>query len=192
MPCRQMKWILNVVFAFLLLSGIAFAEAGSTIDLKDKRWFHLGPGIAFWPGGNGVMATFGGNMPVDPGTALQGDLDVGFGSSVSFGVLATGSYSLRSMFKEPGEFNPYVRGGVQLWQNGVTGFHLVAAIGSEIPIGPTIMVDPFVMAFLGGGSYTILGVDGTMWMSSTFFGGLGLIWGLGQSFTLKGTLGLRF
>lgn len=187
------------VFLSIILASAVFTFAAESSGLLGARWVLLGAGAEFYGNDNSnpVVGTSL-NVPLVTDVDFRADFDLHFRENgTSFWAFPGAVVSMKSLLKNPGGVNPYARAGILVVSDegrkqDELGWHLGIGAGAEIPIGPSVFIDPHLMTYIVDASSVLLGLTGGYWINSSLLVGLGVEWNGDEYYRAQGNIGLRF
>lgn len=165
--------------------------------LLGSSWVRLGAGVEFYGNDESdpvVESSL--NIPLVDQIDFRLDFDLHFGDDVMFEAFPGAVFNISSLLKDPEGVNPYLRAGVLVrnhdGRDDKLGWHAGIGTGAEIPIGPSVTIDPHLMAYVIDASSVMLGIDGGYWLNPQMQVALDFDWNGDEYYRTGGDFTYRF
>lgn len=183
----------RIFSAFALLASILSAEGPTTLG---TAWVRGGAGMEFDGNDESDPVVEGSlNVPLMEQLDFRADLDLHFQNEVQFWAFPGVVFNMASLLKNPGGIIPYARAGILVVSDdgkGDLGWHAGVGAGAEIPIGPSVTIDPHLTAYIIETSKVIIGIDGGYWLNPQIQILVDFDWDGNDDYRMGGDIGFRF
>lgn len=184
----------QVFLAMAVMVAISWAQGPTTLG---TAWARVGAGVEFYDNGESDPVLEGAlNVPLVDQIDFRAELDLHFRDDVRFVAFPGAVFNMASLLKNPGGINPYARAGVLVVSDEgpdhELGWHAGVGAGAEIPIGPSVTIDPHLVAYIVETSYVMLGIDGGYWLTPQLQVLVDFDWDGNEYYRAGGDIAFRF
>lgn len=177
-----------------LVAVALWAEGSTTLGTP---WLRAGAGVEFDKNDESNPVTeVSLNVPLVNQIDFRADLDLLFREDVQFVAFPGAVFNMSTLLKNPGGINPYARAGILVVSDegpkGDLGWHAGIGAGAEIPIGPSVTIDPHLTAYIVEASSVMIGIDGGYWINPNLQLLIDLDWDGNEKYRAGGDVGFRF